>query len=333
MKWVVAFGVLGAALTWNALRTEEQEVASALEAARALIKLSDKSKLIFPLNDERRTEWAFTPGKRPGVHWGEMSVAQQMAATKLLKESLSESGFTKAEAIRALEPVLAEIERNPGRDPQRYWFMIFGEPSDKGVWCWRYEGHHLSLTFTYRDGKYAATTPQFIGSNPAIVKSGSKQGTRILRLEEELGRSFLAGLSDTQRKEAVISERAPADIATSNARKAGMLEDKGLAFTAMDGGQQRNLRELVDLYASILKPAAREHRLGRIKDWDKVKFAWMGSAEPGQGHYYRIQGQTFVIEYDNTQDSANHIHTVWRDFDGDFGRDALAEHYANGHRR
>jgi hypothetical protein len=332
MKLAVLFAVLGAGLTWTVLGTEEKEVAASLEAARDLVKVSDRSKLVMPLDDQRRTEWSFTPGRRPGVNWGEMTVEQQNAASRLLRESLSESGFAKVEAIRALEPVLAEIERNPSRDPKRYWVMIFGEPGEKGVWSWRYEGHHLSLTFTYRDGKYASSTPQFLGSNPAIVPTGDKKGMHILRLEEELGRAFLTGLTADQKKQAVIAESAPADIATSNLRKASMLEDRGLAFSALDKDQQKKLRELVELYASILKPAARDQRLGRIADWSKLKFAWMGSSEAGKGHYYRIQGPTFVIEFDNTQNGANHIHTIWRDFEGDFGADALAGHYAaSGH--
>lgn len=314
---------LGAGIIWSLLPSEEQEVAASLKAARQLIAASNKEKLVLGLTDSRRTQWSFVPGMRPGIALAEMSASQKEAAKELLQASLSESGFARVEAIRAMEPILAELERNPGRDPDRYWFVIFGEPGEKGFWSWRYEGHHLSLTFSYRDGKYASSTPQFLGSNP------TDRGGRAMRLEEELGRAFVKALDVSQRKTAVIADQAPFDIVTSNQRKVSMLEDKGLAFTAMSADQQKKLRELVELYASILKPAAREQRLTRIKDWDKLKFAWMGGLEPGQGHYYRIQGPTFVIEYDNTQGGASHIHTVWRDFDSDFGADALEEHYRN----
>jgi len=327
MKLALLAIPVGAALGWMAVTAEQKEVQTTADAARKLISASDRSKLVMELTDERRRTWSFVPGTRPGISWGAMSPAQREAATELLKASLSDSGYARAEAIRALEPILAERERNPGRDPNRYWFMIFGEPAEKGIWSWRYEGHHLSLTFSYRDGKYASSTPQFLGANPADA------GTKPMRLEESLGRAFLKSLTTEQRRSAVLSERAPADIATSNLRKASMLEDKGATFADMTPDQQSKLRELVDLYASVLKPAAREHRLGRIQDWSKVRFAWMGGSEPGQGHYYRIQGPTFVIEYDNTQDGANHVHTVWRDFDGDFGGDSLEDHYrASPHR-
>lgn len=332
MKWAAAFAIFGTAGTWLALAPEEKET---LTAAQALIKASDKSKLVFPLNDDRRTQWAYTPGARPGLSYKDMNPAQKKAGLDLLRASLSDSGFAKVEAIRSLEPVLAEMERNNGRDPDLYWFMIFGEPSEKGFWSWRYEGHHVSLTFSYRDGKIVGSTPMFLGSNPAIVREGPQKGTHILRLEEELGRAFLKSLTPEQKAQAILTESAPSEIATSNLRKAAMLEDRGVAFPSLDKNQQKELRALVDLYASVLKPAARAQRLGRIKDWSLLKFAWMGSAETGKGHYYRIQSPTFVIEYDNTQNGANHIHTVWRDFDGDFGADALAEHYAtsNHHRK
>lgn len=327
----VAFIGLGA--TWLVLTPEEQEAAASQKAAEALIASMPAlhQKLVMPIDSDRRQEWAFTPGPRPGVSLKAMTPTQRDAGMKLLQASLSEAGYKKLEAIRNLEPVLRELENgNTGRDSDLYWFMIFGEPSVKGTWSWRYEGHHLSLTFTYRDGHIVSSTPQFLGSNPALTKDG----TEVLRMEAWLGKVFLRSLNPTQKKAAVLSETAPADIISSNLRKAAILEDRGVPFSDLDKVQQQRLRELVELFASILKPGARDQRLGRIKDWSQVKFAWMGLDEPGKGHYYRIQGPTFLIEYDNTQNGANHVHTVWRDFNGDFGADALGEHYhgADHHR-
>lgn len=325
--------VVGLGATWFALTPEEQEAVASQKAAEALIASmpTHRDKLVMPIESERRQEWAFTPGPRPGVSLKAMNPVQREAGMKLLQASLSEAGYKKFEAIRNLEPVLRELENgNTGRDSQLYWFMIFGEPSAKGTWSWRYEGHHLSLTFTYRDGHIVSSTPQFLGSNPALTKDG----TEALRMEAWLGKVFLRSLNETQKKAAVLSETAPADIASSNLRKAAILDDRGVVYSDLDNVQQQRLRELVELFASILKPGARDQRLGRIKDWSQVKFAWMGLDEPGKGHYYRVQGPTFLIEYDNTQNGANHVHTVWRDFNGDFGADALGEHYhgADHHR-
>lgn len=323
---------IGVASTWLILTPEQREAAGSLKAAERLIASMPamRGKLVMPYGDDRRTTWAFTPGPRPGVDFKEMSGEQQKLGLDLLRTSLSEAGYKKVAAIRELEPILRELENgNPGRDRDLYWFMIFGELTAKGEWCWRYEGHHVSLTFTYRDGHIVSSTPQFLGSNPAVAKDG----TEVLRLEEILGKAFLRSLNETQRKAAVLSDSAPADIASSNLRKAAILEDRGVAFKDLDKVQKQRLKELVELYASILKPGAREQRLGRIGDWEPVKFAWMGADEAGKGHYYRIQGPTFLIEFDNTQNNANHIHTVWRDFEGDFGADPLEEHYAHGHHR
>jgi len=298
------------------------------EAVLATLPAEKTAKLLLPF-DEERAVWQFTPGPRKGLNLGELNEKEQAAVLALVRSALSETGFEKAEAIRHMEPVLREMENNPGRDERLYYLMFFGKPSDRGDWGWRYEGHHLSLSFTYHDGQIVSTTPQFLGSNPAEVRQGPKRGTRILAKEEDLGRQLVKSLTTEQAKAAILASGAPADIVTSNARKAAIEKDKGIAYSAMTTEQRERLKELLRVHAAVQREDQGKSRLEKIAKagWEKVHFAWMGGIEPGQGHYYRIQGPTFVVEYDNTQNGANHIHTVWRDFEGDFGRDALAEHY------
>jgi hypothetical protein len=224
--------------------------------------------------------------------------------------------------------VLFAIEGSAMRDPELYYFTVFGTPSEQGAWGWRYEGHHASLNWTVVDGRLVATTPQFLGANPADVRDGPQKGTRALAAEEDLGRAFVKSLSADQGAQAVLSKDAPRDILTGASRQAAIQEDRGISYAKLTPEQQGLLLSLIQEYASAQTPAVAQARLARVKaDLPAIKFAWMGGLGKGQGHYYRIQGSTFLIEYDNTQNNANHIHCVWREFKGDWGRDLLTEHY------
>ena len=313
------------------INARESKMVSSAKAFLGTLRAEQRAKAAFPFNADERLNFHFVPKVRGGIPYKEMDESQQRAALELLKVSLSAGGMKKVAAIRELEKVLHVLEqgRGPARDTELYYFAIFGEPSDSGVWGWRYEGHHVSLNWTSIKGKVIASTPQFLGSNPGDVLDGPLKGTRVLAVEEDLGRALVKSLSAEQARGAVISGRAPADILTGNARDAASQEDKGIAFPELTADQQGVLMTLIREYAGVQRPEMAKARLDKIKKagMDKVKFAWMGGLEKGQGHYYRIQGPTFLIEYDNTQNSANHIHTVWRDFKGDFGRDLLAEHY------
>ena len=313
---------------------------SATQAARAFLATleADKAqKARYPFGNEERYNWHFIPKERNGLPYKEMSALQQQAALALLKTGVSSNGVKRLETLRQMENVLKEIEQGKGplRDPDRYFFTVFGEPSDKGVWGWRYEGHHVSLQWTVRDGKVIADTPQFLGANPAEVREGAMKGTRILAKEEDLGFDLIKSLNAEQQKEAIINTVAPNEIVTSNSRKAAIEEDKGIAFATLTKPQQKLLETLVVQHASLQAPDFAAKRLTALRHvgWETVKFAWMGGLEKGQGHYYRIQGKTFLIEFDNTQNNANHIHTAWRDFKGDFGTDLLALHYQNAPHR
>jgi hypothetical protein len=231
----------------------------------------------------------------------------------------------------SLDQVLKDVEKGKGptRDPELYYFTIFGQPGSKEPWGWRVEGHHVSLNFTIVDGKGVAATPAFLGANPATIKEGPRAGLRILGEEEDMGRRLIKSLNDQQREEAIFAKEAPKDIITGNARKAMIDRPVGVSYDKLDETQKRMLVELVGNYADRHRPDIAAEDLKRINTagWDKVKFAWAGGLDPGQKHYYRVQGPTFLIEYDNTQNNANHIHTVWRDLERDFGEDLLLEHY------
>ena len=313
-----------------------QTATSMLDATRAFLATLDsaqKAKAVLPFNSEERFRWFYTPVSRKGLPLKEMNTSQQRAALSLLHAGLSEKGYTKAETIRKLEDVLREIEqgKGPTRDPDLYFFTFFGEPDAKSAWGWRYEGHHCSQNWTIVNGQSIGSSPQFFGANPAEVSEGPMKGTRVLAAEEDLGRSLVKSLTPAQRTEAVINTAAPDDILTSNQRKAAIHEDKGVAYSKLSKDQQGMLMALIEEYLSAQPRAQAIQRLDKIKQagFDQIKFAWMGGLEKGERHYYRVQGSTFLIEYDNTQNSANHIHCVWRDFNGDWGEDLLAEHYRN----
>ena len=320
------------ALAENATaRQRKPTIAQAAAAFLATLDADQKQKALLPFNSEERLNWHYVPMERKGLHYKAMNADQQKAAHALLLLSLSKSGYSKIETIRQLENVLREMEKGSGptRDPDLYYFAIFGDPDPKGTWGWRYEGHHVSLHWTAVKGKIVASSPQFLGSNPAEVRSGPMQGTRVLKAEEDLGRALVKSLNAEQRKTAILSETAPGDIVTAAARKAAILEDKGIAYSQLTREQQGLFLTLVQEYANVQVEEIAKQRLEAVRKAgvDTVKFAWMGGLDKGQPHYYRIQGTTFLIEYDCTQNNANHIHSVWRDFKGDFGADLLALHY------
>jgi hypothetical protein len=308
-------------------------MAAAANAWLDSLTAAQRQQAVFAIQHTERENWHYVPRSRRGVSLGSMDDAQRKAARQLLAAGLSERGQLQVEAIIALENVLRVVEDSTRRNPQLYFFTVFGVPDSTGAWGWRVEGHHLSINFTLAAGRISAT-PQFFGANPAEVRIAHEQkGRRALPQEEDLGRALAAAFTPEQRGTAFISDRAPADIITGSDRLVNPGAPAGLAYARMTPQQQAALRDLVGIYAGRLRPETGEAELQKINQqgWDAVHFAWAGSLERGEGHYYRIQGPAFLIEYDNTQDRANHIHTVWRSFAGDFGRDLLREHYQSGH--
>jgi len=308
-----------------------------LTAARNLLEslASDQQRLLlFAFDDPERLDWNYMPGARRGVPLRELTGAQRQAAMALLESALSRTGFQKATGIMALEAILGELEGRGTadlvRDPGGYFITLYGTLRPGEPWGWRIDGHHLSLTFTTVTRQLVATTPAFLGANPAEVPHGPRQGWRVLRDEEELGRGLLLSLEASQRGQALIAAEAPRDILTGTGREIRLGEPVGLSAAEMTPVQRQALLQLVGLYARNLRDDLAEGQLRQIRraGVEKLHFAWAGGAARGEGHYYRIHGPTLLIEYDNTQNNANHIHTVMRDMEHDFGLDLLRRHYA-----
>ena len=259
-----------------------------------------------------------------------MKPHQRGLALSLVQTGLSHHGFSTAMQVMALEQVLHEMENgNMKRDPTKYHVFLFGTPSDDGTWGWRIEGHHLSISFTIIEGKQVAVVPAFFGANPAEVPVGALKGLRVLAKEEDLGRQLVKVLSVKQKETAIISADAPGDVISGPGRDASPLKPAGIAASDMSKDQQKLLRELVEVYLGKVRGELADVDRKRIEaaGFEKIHFAWAGKIAPGERHYYRIQGPTFIFEYDNAQNEANHVHVVWRDFQNDFGTDWLKKHY------
>lgn len=328
---VLIFALLAVAAVAWAQSGSNPGVEMAAAAQRFLSALSPEHRTaaVIRFDDAERQNWHYIPRDRRGVSMKQLTPEQRELGSALLRSGLSEEGLRKADGIRKLDRVLFEQTGATIRDENLYYFSLFGQPASSGPWGWRFEGHHISLNFTLRDGRVISTTPFFFGANPAEVRSGPQRGTRVLASEEEMGRALLLSLSEAQRRTAIIGGDAPADILASPGNSP-RLEQQGILYSELSVGQQRRVMELVEMYAHRLRRDLADAELARIRQAgvEKIRFAWAGGGEAGQPHYYRIQGPTFVIEYDNTQNNANHIHTVWRDPERDFGLDPLRAHYA-----
>jgi hypothetical protein len=284
----------------------------------------------YPFSGAERFLWQYTPGPRKGLPLADMEPGQRERAMNLVEAALSVSGAETARGIIALEPVLRRLEEAQDRagferrDPERYWFSVFGDPASTEAWGWRLGGHHLCLHFTVVDDE-VAVTPLFLGANPARVPDGPQRGLRLLAAEEDRGRALVRGLDDDQRATAVVFAEAPTDILTGNAVRAEIAAvPTGIGYSSLRPDQQPLMADLLEVY------------LGRVRERppvspDRLTFAWAGSTEPGQGHYYALRGEHFLVEYDNTQNGANHVHTVWRDSRRDWGEDLLEAHYRAAH--
>jgi hypothetical protein len=314
----------------------QRSAASMSGAADKWLKsLSDdqRQRAAYAFDSEERLKWHFIPNEmfpRNGVTIKEMTEPQRAFARDLIKTGLSAHGYLTATSIMELENVLLAIEKGVRfpRDHEAYRLAVFGTPGDKAAWGWRLEGHHLSVRFDIVGGSATASSPAFFGSNPAEVRDGPQKGTRVLGPEEDAARVFLDSLDDAQRKTAIVLTEAPGDIVTMIAPKVDPLSPAGVKASALSKPQREKLMQLVDVYTSLMIADVAAERMDRIKKagLDNIAFAWAGETEKGKKHYYRIQGPTFLVEYDNTQNDGNHIHSVWRDFNGDFGRDLLREH-------
>ncbi len=340
---VIQVLVAGALLAVAYERLQSQSVMyNAAHAYLQSLTPEQKARGTFPFAADERMNWHFVPPEaftynpkeRKGVALREMTSAQKHLAEALLTAGLSQQGVIKAHTIMSLDQVLKDIEqgKGPERDPEKYYVSIFGEPSEHGTWGYRFEGHHISLNFTIADGKIASS-PNFFGANPAEVREGPRAGLRALASEEDLARALVKSLDEKQRAIAIVDKTAPKDIITFDSRKAALNgQPNGLPFSKMTPAQRDKLTELVTDYASNFPEQIAAMRLDQYRrNQANLFFAWSGGIEKGDPHYYRVQTPAFLIEYDDTQNGANHIHSVWRDFNGDFGQDLLAQHYQASH--
>ena len=332
------------------IAAERASTSMAAAGSKFLASLTpeQRQQATFAFDGDERTHWHFIPTEqfpRKGLLIRKMTEPQRAAAHDLLKTGLSQRGYLTVSSIMDLETVLKALEaaqraaappRTDGRpaaaplerDSEKYFFSVFGTPSTKDTWGWRVEGHHVSLHFTVVNGSLVAGSPTFFGSNPAEVREGPKKGLRILGAEEDAARALLQSLDATQRTKAIFDEKAPADMLTMAKVDISPLSPAGIGADALTSAQRDLLMKLVDVYVGAMASDIAADRMARLKKAgvEKITFAWAGETERGKKHYYRVQGPTFLVEYDNTQNDGNHIHSVWRDFNGDFGRDLLREH-------
>ncbi len=335
--------LLGAVALAGAYHQATTEAVMTETAQRFLHSLTaqQKANTVFDFKAEDRTNWHFVPDNnflemrgyaRKGITYKELTPEQRRLADALLSSGLSKTGFVKAVTIMSLEDVLRIMEKDTAgrRDVERYHYSIFGEPSNSGTWGWRVEGHHVSLHYTLQGGRLVSASPTFFGANPHEVRQGPRKGLRVLAREEDLARELVKSLDAAQRQAALIDEVAYKDILTSADTRAKLEGDpRGLPASKMNKKQVEILMALLDEYVYNVPAEPADKRLKTVQATprEQLYFAWAGSIEPGKGDYYRVQAPRFLVEYDNTQNENNHSHSVWRDFDGDFGRDVLALHY------
>jgi hypothetical protein len=295
---------------------------------------SQRAAALFPFDHPERTRWVYVPERRTGIPLAAMDAEQRAAAFALLRTGLSERGTGLARGIIQLEGTLRELEgASPWglqRDPELYYLSLFTGPGGTHPWGWSFEGHHLSVNVTDLGPHGQIVAPLFMGADPARVPSGPREGTRLLAAEEDLAFELLHMLDPAQRARATIAAQTFGEILTRSVPVVGPMEFAGLPAAEMTIAQQRQLRRLLQLYAGRMADSSASRQLQRIEEagFERLHFAWAGAHQPRQPHYYRIHGPTVLVEYDNTQDGANHIHTVWRDLENDFGGDLLRRHYA-----
>ncbi len=319
--------------------TAAEELTRTVGAWLGGLDIGQRERATFPFESPERFVWDYRPGERAGLALADMRSEQRSAAMTVVRAALSERGADEVASIIALETVLGELERRAGwsedrRDPERYWWAVFGDPEVDAPWSWRIGGHHVAIHVTVADGSIVGSTPSFLGANPAVVPDGPNAGSRALTGEEAVARAFVLGLSPEQRAIAIVDPVAPPDILSGNGARADVSAIlAGIRHDDLTKAQQEAVEGLV------------RHYLGRARDevaaadWQRIAneglaaitFAWAGPVELGRGHYYAVRGPGFLVEYDNTQNRANHIHSVWRDLTNDWGEDVLGDHYRRDH--
>ncbi len=331
-------GAAAAGLTWALAEPVLAQVtdggraamAGAATAFLAALGNDGRRRATFAFADAERLNWGYVPRRREGLPFKDMGAPARAAAHELMKASLGAAGYDKAVNVIRLEGVLRQLETFGGlmRDPDNYAVSVFGTPGAGAPWGWRLEGHHLSLNFTLVPGKPLAVTPAFFGANPAEVRTGPLKGLRTLAHEQDLGRALALGMDDTQRKRMVIAAQSFGDIVAGPGRRESLTTPAGVPAGELTPAQREALMKLVEAYARNMRSEVAGEELRRLQEagLERVHFAWAGPLDAGP-HYYRIHGPTLLVEFDNSQNDANHIHSVWHDPRNNFGTDLLRAHY------
>lgn len=321
-----------------------QQMTKAVSAFVKTLNPNQKAEVMHPLGDTLRFNWHFIPRDREGLNLKRMTDPQRQAAMRIIEVVMSDEGYTTIKQIIDLENVLRVLESRPPndtrRDPENYSFLVFGNPGTKDPWGWRVEGHHMSLHYTVVDG-HVSFTPSFLGSNPGhVLIDVPQKGLRVLGDEEDMGYQLLNALNAEQKKKVILAEKSPYEIFTTNKRQVSGLDKKeGLAMKDMTPSQQELFKKLIGEYLNRYHVTLKNQQMKQLEEAGigNIYFAWMGDTElkmgKDAGHYYRIHGPTLLIEFDNTQNDANHIHTVVRDLTDDFAEDLLKMHYEKSHQR
>jgi len=321
--------------------TPAREITTAVQMWLDGLDDAQRARATFRFATPERFAWAYTPGPRQGLPLRDMRQEQRAASSAIVAAAMSSRTAGEIAAIIALETILGQLEQADGRsgwlrrDPELYWFAVFGDPRSSAPWSWRVGGHHIAIHVTIADDRVIGLTPSFLGANPAVIPSGPGAGVRTLPGEEELARALLAELTAAERDVALVDDVAPADILTGIGRLADVRSvPVGIRHADLGAPRRAGLERLIRHYLERSRPEVAATAWERIlaAGLDEVTFAWAGSDVLGRGHYYAIRGPSFVIEYDNTQNGANHIHAVWRDLENDWGEDLLAEHLTAAHR-
>lgn len=329
----LAVAVVAGVMTWLVATAQDApppsapNMAASASAFLAALTPEQRAAASFKFDDAERLNWHFIPRERKGVALRQLEGPALEAALKLVASGLSPEGYEQTLSIMSLEEVLYLVEggdrqaRREKRDPKKYYLSVFGTPGDTGKWGWRFEGHHLSLNYTLADGKVIGSTPEFFGSNPADIAAGPGRQIRVLAAEEDLARQILKLSTPDVKKGMLLDTKAPDDLRSANLPQAEKTAPVGVPYKNLSDDQRRLLTELLAEYLKNMPADVSARRRARLVEggFENIHFAWWGGEDRNQRHYYRVQGPSFLIEYNNTQSDANHVHSFWRDLDGDFG--------------
>ena len=324
----IAVLVIGSLLSAT-LREKTNSGTAMVAACQGFLESLDAQQVrqcTFSYDDKERLNWHFIPRPRKGLPIKDLEGRALRSAQKLIQSGLSAAGYDQAVNVMSLEEILFLLEggdrekRRSRRDPMKYYLSVFGKPGKSGTWGWRVEGHHLSLNYTITNGKLVATTPEFFGANPGTVDAGPGRRIRVLGPEEDLARQVLKLCSPAQQEIAWIDKKAPDDLRGGGVAQPETTAPVGLSISKMSGDQKKLMRTLLTEYLKNMPADVEAERRAAINKagLEKIFFAWWGSEKLNERHYYRVQGPTFLIEYNNTQNSANHVHSIWRNLSGDF---------------